>query len=188
MGEQTDVGKGEFAPSEYPIYVLYPGEESVVRRGFHEVIPGLGAFAVNPSKSNSGISELKAFLRKITEHYINRTSQREKIAFRNYEIYKNPPEPEDEVREKLPETYGARRDMIPDDVTVLVGFYKESAYDWFCKNNKYNFRMGTGAGSLRLDKNVVSARYLLLHTFGEDFSGELWRIKKQGFRFFRKKI
>lgn len=167
-------------------YVLYPGEESVVRRGFHEVIPGLGAFAVNPSKSNSGISELKTFLREITDHYINRTSQREKIAFRNYEIYKNPPEPEDEVRENLPEIYGDRRGMIPDHVVVLVGFYKKSVYDWICKNNKYNFRMGTGAGSLRLDKEAVSARYLLLHTFGEDSSGELWRIKKQGFRVFSK--
>ena len=32
-------------------YVLYPGYKSVKQKGFHEIIPGLGAFPVRPSKT-----------------------------------------------------------------------------------------------------------------------------------------
>lgn len=53
-------------------YVLYPGETSIVQKGFHEIIPGLGAFPVRPSKLNSGIGDLKAFILEVIEHFINR--------------------------------------------------------------------------------------------------------------------
>src|SRR5690606_6737162 len=32
-------------------YVLYPGDKSINQKGFHEIIPGLGAFPVKPSKT-----------------------------------------------------------------------------------------------------------------------------------------
>jgi predicted component of viral defense system (DUF524 family) len=168
-------------------YVLYPGDKSINRKGFHEIIPGLGAFPVRPSKVDSGIGELKAFILEIIEHFINRASQREKLAFRTFDIYKNPPDPANEVRETLPEPYKKNRDLIPDDTFVLVGFYKnEEQYEWIKKEKLYNFRMGTGAGSLLLDKETVSSRYLLLHTTGDKDSGELWRIKSEGVRVFSK--
>ena len=41
-------------------YILYPGTEGqYTRSGFHELIPGLGAFSIRPSKANSGAEELK---------------------------------------------------------------------------------------------------------------------------------
>ena len=46
-------------------YVLYPGTEKKEIRGFHEIIPGLGAFAIRPSRSNNGTEELKKFLNAI---------------------------------------------------------------------------------------------------------------------------
>jgi len=160
-------------------YVLYPGTEPVKRQGFHEIIPGLGAFPVRPSRQDSGIGELKGFLLEIIEHFINRASQREKIAFRTYDIYKNPPAPEDEVREALPEVYGPYRGLLPDSTFVLVGYYKtENHYEWIKKNKVYNFRTGTGAGSLVLDNETVSARYLLLH--GGAGSATLYRITGKG--------
>jgi len=42
-------------------YVLYPGLVSHKKQGFHELLPGLGAFAIRPSKLNNGIDELKNF-------------------------------------------------------------------------------------------------------------------------------
>jgi hypothetical protein len=36
--------------------------------------------------------------------------------------------------------------------------------------------MGSGAGSLILDKETVSSKYLLLHTSGDENSGDLWKI------------
>ena len=36
-------------------YVLYPGTEQYRRSGFHEIIPGLGAFPVSPSNNGEGV-------------------------------------------------------------------------------------------------------------------------------------
>jgi predicted component of viral defense system (DUF524 family) len=168
-------------------YVLYPGDQSVRREGFHEIIPGLGAFALKPSKTDSGIGELKAFILEIIEHFINRASQREKIAFRTFDIYKNPPDPADVFKEPLPESYNINRDLIPDDTYVLVGYYKSpEQYSWIRRNGLYNFRMGSGSGSLTLDKETVSAKYLLLHTSGDKISGDLWKILSKGPKIYSK--
>lgn len=162
-------------------YILYPGDKSINQKGFHEIIPGLGAFPVKPSKSDSGIGELKAFILDIVEHFINRTSQREKIAYRTFDIYKNPPESGSEVKEILPEPYNSNRDLIPDETFVLVGYYNsKEQYEWITRKKLYNFRIGSGAGSLVLDKEAVSSKYLLLHTAGDKESGKLWKIISRG--------
>ena len=168
-------------------YVLYPGDKAINQKGFHEIIPGLGAFPVKPSKTDSGIGELKSFILEIIGHFINRASQREKIAFRTFDIYKNPPESEDIIKEPLPEPFNTNRDLIPDDTFVLVGYYNtQEQYNWIQRNGLYNFRMGSGAGSLRLDKETVSSKYLLLHTLGDKVSGDLWKIVSKGPRVFSK--
>jgi predicted component of viral defense system (DUF524 family) len=162
-------------------YVLYPGDKSINQKGFHEIIPGLGAFPVKPSKTDSGIGDLKAFIIEIIEHFINRASQREKIAFRTFDIYKNPPESGNEVKEPLPEPYNTNRDLIPDDTFVLVGYYNtQDKYDWIKRTRLYIFRMGSGTGSLILDKETVSSKYLLLHKPGDTASGDLWKIVSRG--------
>ena len=83
-------------------YVLYPGHETTDRKGFHEIIPGLGAFPVRPSKHDSGMVELKAFVLEVVNHFINRASQREKIAFKTFDIYKNPPNSENGLESHYP--------------------------------------------------------------------------------------
>lgn len=169
-------------------YVLYPGDKSINQKGFHEIIPGLGAFPVKPSKTDSGIGELKAFILEIIEHFVNRASQREKIAFRTFDVYKNPPDSNNSVNESLPEPYNTNRDLIPDDTYVLVGYYNSiEQYEWIKRNKLYNFRMGSGNGSLILDKETVSSKYLLLHTLGDSNSGDLWRIISKGPKVFSKK-
>lgn len=162
-------------------YVLYPGEKTLTKRGFHEIIPGLGAFPVRPSKTDSGIGELKAFLLEILDHFVNRASQREKMAFRTFAIHKDPPQSENQVREALLEAFYNNRGLLPDETFVLIGYYQSAEhYHWIKRHKLYNFRMGTGAGSLILDKETVDAKYLLLHTKGERSSGALWRIVSNG--------
>lgn len=168
-------------------YILYPGDLKIRQKGFHEIIPGLGAFPVKPSKTDSGIGELKAFILEILNHFINRASQRERLAFRTFDIHKNPPEPENEVKERLPEPYNANRDLIPDDTFILVGFYNSAEqYNWITANKLYNFRMGAGRGSLILDRETVSSKYLLLHTTGDSVTGDLWKIVSSGPRVYSK--
>lgn len=168
-------------------YVLYPGDKAIKQKGFHEIIPGLGAFPVKPSKTESGIGELKAFILEIIEHFINRASQREKMAYRTFDIYENPPESDNLLSESMPEPFNRNRGLIPDDTFVLIGYYNSiDQYHWIKTNELYNFRMGSGAGSLFLDKETVSSKYLLLHTSGDKESGDLWKIVGKGPRVYSK--
>lgn len=162
-------------------YVLYPGDKSINRKGFHEIVPGLGAFPIRPSKIDTGIGEFKAFILEIVEHFINRASQREKLAFRTFDIHKTAPDTDYQMSDSLPESYNANRGLLPDETHVLIGFYKsEEHYEWIKKSNLYNFRIGSVYGALNLDVNTVGAKYLLLHTTGEEKSGSLWRIVSSG--------
>src|SRR5690606_5210109 len=60
-------------------YVLYPGKRKDIFNGFHEIIPGLGAFSINPSHTHSGVAELSAFLDEVIDHILDRATQRERI-------------------------------------------------------------------------------------------------------------
>ncbi|SFO39210.1 hypothetical protein SAMN04488519_10655 [Algoriphagus ornithinivorans] len=168
-------------------YVLYPGNVPIERKGFHEIIPGLGAFPVRPSKMDDGTRELETFIKQVIYHFINRASQREKIAFKSFKVYQNPPSKEDRVDDLLPEAFGENRHLIPDETYVLIGYYKsEEHLDWIKKKKKYNFRTGAGNGSLNLDLETVSAKYLLLHTKGDKDSSHLWKIVSKGPKVFSK--
>lgn len=167
-------------------YILYPGNEKTIRRGFHEIIPGLGAFPVRPSKIDSGTTKLKAFITDVIEHFVNRASQRERLAFRTYDIFKDKPETDDILFESLPETFGENRSLLPSEVTVLIGFYKKEQFDWIVQSGLYNARAEDNRGSLRLGPGEAGAKYLLIHGENELQSGKLFKIVETGPRVFSK--
>lgn len=159
-------------------YILYPGTGGKQFHNFHEVLPGLGAFAISPSKTNEGINGLKEFLHDIITHFLNRASQREKIAYHTYETFK---EEQQSVQERLPEPYKTKRDLIPDNTFVLVGYYKDQKHlDWILKNGLYNTRTETKRGSLRLSKETTSAKYLLLHGENDTLTGRIYKLDPEG--------
>lgn len=141
-------------------YVLYPGTEKKIRKGFHEIIPGLGAFCIAPGREDEQLPALKRFLRDIVTHFMDRTSQREKVAVAEHEIYSSEPEP---FYEMFPEPYG--NPVFADAVTVLVGCYKsEEHLQWILDNGKYNIRCGGGReGAVELTDSLINAQYLLLY-------------------------
>ena len=141
-------------------YVLYPGSESKQRRGFHEIIPGLGAFSIAPGKGNEQLEELKNFLREVRQHLLNRTSQREKMALHAYNTYKEEPTEESVLRESVPEAVGNYRSFMADETYVLVGYCNYDNYD-FILNNGYNCRTGDRDGAIPMEE-VMKASYLLL--------------------------
>jgi hypothetical protein len=139
-------------------------------QGFHEVLPGLGAFALRPG---SGTAALTAFLGEVVAHVADRSSAREQQSFHTYKTYEQPfPGAVEEQRalyEVVPEraTDGKARHTPLRETFVVVGWVKTAAHlAWIKKSGKYNFRMGSTPGALRLSAQVVGACYLLLH--GDD--------------------
>ena len=142
-------------------YVLYPGTENHIKFGFHEIIPGLGAFAISPKNEDLCLGKFISFLDDVIENFLDRTSQRENLAYHTYSILQ---QKSTNLYESLPEPYGINRDLLPNKTFVLIGYYKnEEHLKWILKSNLYNTRTGTGNGSLKLNTQFTSARYLLLH-------------------------
>ena len=142
-------------------YILYPGSENKRLKGFHEILPGLGAFCLSPNSIEKDSKEIEHFLHDILEHMLNRASQRERMSYHTYEIHKKEPSV---VCEPMPEPYGSDRNLIPEETFVLLGSYKDEKHlQWILKNNIYNARTGTRTGSLRLKKEITGAKYVFLH-------------------------
>lgn len=163
-------------------YILYPGTVQRRLRGFHEIIPGLGAFCLTPSNYDEELIELQVFLLKIVEHMLDRTSQRERLSYYINNVYNTPSK---RVQEQMPEPTGENRDFLPDETWVVLGYVKDKKQlEWIRETGLYNFRTGTQNGSVRLSRNLVSSRYILLHTHGESI--EFVRLADEGPRVFRR--
>lgn len=167
-------------------YILYPGKISKEFNGFHEVLPGLGAFTINPSLHETGISGLSIFLDKIIQHLIDRTTQRERIVNTSNNIIK-----------ETVSVYGNQLRPLPNDLekqkidvlktNVLVGFSKSDEHlKWYLSKKLYNFRMNDDKGSLIFTPEIVQAKYLLLRESGKEIATKLFKITSKGPKVFSK--
>jgi len=166
-------------------YILYPGtdEKPTNFQGFHEILPGLGAFSIRPSEENSGINHLINFITEIKNHFLNRATQRENIATKTYAITKGGKS--DSLNEPIPEYFNDEK-LIPDETFVLVGFAKNKQnLDWYKEKGLYNFRMNDETGSLLFKSEVVNAKFLLIRESGNSEAIHLFKIKS-GIRVFSK--
>ncbi|PKP06639.1 MAG: hypothetical protein CVU10_03510 [Bacteroidetes bacterium HGW-Bacteroidetes-5] len=159
-------------------YVLYPGEngKKFEPRGFHEIIPGLGAFAVRPSKVNNGTTDLKKFLESVADHLMNRASQREKISYHTYDVHKTGLTAP--LNASLPEPYGKNRSLIPDNTNVIIGYYRKENWGWIENKLLYNLRDDINIKTI--GPRLASAKFLLLHTTGDKSTDLLYRITSPG--------
>ncbi len=157
-------------------YVLYPGTVPKIKKGFHEIIPGLGAFCIAPGHEDKQIPALKRFLQDVFVHFMNRNSQREKVAIAEHDIYSSEPEP---FYEMFPEPYG--NSVFADAVSVLVGCYKnEEHLHWILEKGKYNIRLGgEREGAIELKDSYLKARYLLLYNLDDLSDLRIMKIIKE---------
>ena len=159
-------------------YVIYPGTESIEPlRGFHEIIPGLGAFCLRPGNVEEDASQIISFLTLVTDNLLDRISQRERFAYHQHMIYQESKEDNMMVCEPLPEYKHFNDAIIPDETMVAIGYAKSDKHiKWIEKEKLYNFRMGTGLGSVPL--SVIQAKYLLIHRGGNSI--KLYKIIGDG--------
>jgi predicted component of viral defense system (DUF524 family) len=99
-------------------YVLYPGRANaaVKLKGFHEILPGLGAFGVAPDENGvaQGLESLEKFLDEVLAHLGNRTTAQERVSYHIAESY---------TLKEEPVQYGslmlAERDEMSDTTRAL---------------------------------------------------------------------
>lgn len=165
-------------------YVLYPGEgEDAPFRGFHELIPGLGAFVIKPNNDNKDKEHLKAFLNKVIANFTDRASQRDHTAVKIHEIHQNVKSENDILNEPLPEYVNSKK-LIPGETFVLVGYYKnESHLNWIKQKGVYNVRY---TDKFNLQSNDIAAQYLLLYSKDQTETNILLKLKKNEAKIYTK--
>lgn len=115
-------------------YVLYPGRNNAPERfqGFHEILPGLGAFGVSPDSEGGakGFEVLENFLEEILLYLSNRTTAQERLSYHVAESYRLKEEPVAYGGLKLPEAdlhAPALRAPPPAEQMVLAAWYQNKA-------------------------------------------------------------
>ncbi|MCC8199685.1 MAG: DUF2357 domain-containing protein [Tannerellaceae bacterium] len=126
-------------------YILYPGTQEKRFSSYHEIVPGLGAFAIAPGKAKDSTEGLKKFLLSISTHTRNRASQWEKISFHKQQILSIQ---EPQVTGKVtPRLYVPEHPVDWENSSVLVGYYKDLLHkEWILDNYLYNIRTISGRG------------------------------------------
>ncbi len=172
-------------------YVLYPGRfaTSVKFRGYHEILPGLGAFGIVPDENGLavGMDKLESFLDEVLSHLSNRTTAQERVSYHVSEAYM--------VREaavpygtlQLPEVdvYGTEyRALPPAEHMVLVAWYRNEAQQQLAASEDgFAFvRLGRRSGALHVHPNLARARHAVLRTDKAVVAPGLLLLREPGFR------
>jgi hypothetical protein len=176
-------------------YVLYPGMAGDGRRfvqydGFHEVLPGLGAFAIRPRSDGTadGMDALRVFLDEVIEHLANRTTARERATFHAAESYvvKEDPVPYDGIVLAERHEWGdSRRALPPAEHHVVVAWYDSpEQLAWTMKQGLANVRLGKRDGTWHIHPEMASAVHVLLRSHRYEVAPGLFRLKKPGYKVF----
>jgi predicted component of viral defense system (DUF524 family) len=171
-------------------YILYPGGEvkPIKFSGFHEILPGLGAFGVSPDEFGraQGMEELSSFLEEVVIHLGNRTSARERAGYHLAQAYRKKIPVPSALPDALPEWDLMEAGSIalpPDEHLVLVVTRcSDTSLAWMRENAMGVVRLSQGGREWRVQTEWSGLRHLIFHTSGSSTVRGLWRIVKPGYR------
>ena len=164
-------------------YVLYPGSgsaESVDRRPYHEILPGLGAFVLRPSGSGEATREstriLGSFLEEIIDHVAAQGTSAERALYWTNESYRGDPARKTDLEPAL------TRPAL--DTGVLLGFVRGRPHlDWCRRTGLYNLRADPSRrGSIELSSPELGSDFVVLY---DSSSEETWTFSATGAFFVR---
>jgi predicted component of viral defense system (DUF524 family) len=175
-------------------YVLYPGRANaaVKLKGFHEILPGLGAFGVAPNENGSaqGLESLEKFLDEVLAHLGNRTTAQERVSYHVAESYTLKEEPVQYgslVLAERDEMSDTTRALPPSEHHVVVAWFEDDAQlQWTRKSGFAVVRLGDRRGTWHVPPEFASARHVLLHTHKSQVADGLLALKerKPGYKVF----
>lgn len=154
-------------------YVIYPGTEDQVLHRYHEILPGLGAFALRPASDGlaQGVASIRQFISDVLEHAATQVSQHERHRYWEQEIF-------GEVPGEASVEVGAVSFLTrpPADTTVLLGYVRSAEhYRWIHDTGLYNMRADQRTGSVGLDSEQLAAEIVVLYGPSLDHA-TLWRV------------
>ena len=113
-------------------YVLYPGRsgKAAIFQGFHEILPGLGAFGIVPNEEGAshGMDALADFLDEVLSHLGNRTTARERAGYHLAAAYESNEAPVPYGDLRLPEKDvddAQGRSLPPEEHLVLIAWVQD---------------------------------------------------------------
>ena len=170
-------------------YVLYPGNSGDGRKyqeyelqGFHEVLPGLGAFAVRPRTDGTadGLNELRLFLEDVVKLVSARDRERG--------LEKEEMGVHEEAGKYA--AGGVAGGVSERSHHVVVAWCdSEAELEWIrsqCLRGEglAYVRLGRRPGTWHVPPEFASARHVVFRTHGGVAVPGLWRLKRGGYRVF----
>jgi predicted component of viral defense system (DUF524 family) len=171
-------------------YILYPGRSAKPVRfsGFHEILPGLGAFGVSPDETGKaqGMEELTRFLDEAIAHLCDRATARERGGYHLAKSYKDDARVGEAPLLRLPERDSMGESSIalpPAEHLVLVAMRCDSSQlAWTLGTCLAVVRLGEIGGDWRMRPEWSGLRHIVLRANGAPDARGLWRIAKPGYR------
>jgi hypothetical protein len=165
-------------------YVLYPGRSNapVQFTGFHEMLPGLGAFGIAPDENGQaqGIASLEKFLEDAIGYLSSRVTAADRLSYHTWSSYRSKEASASTMNLRWPETAGASptsRAKPPSEHYVLMAWnYSNDELEWSRANKEVVVKLPTaGSQAARLPK-LAGALHLLMHRNGDARVTGLWRV------------
>jgi PD-(D/E)XK nuclease superfamily len=177
-------------------YVLYPGNDqdrakqwrvgdevhsnNNVLFGFHEILPGLGAFAISPGPNGQakGLAQLQSFLDAALEHLCNRATQREQRAYHVFDAKRVAETQPPVVRRALRETDddGYRAEPPYEHLIVTTWYERADELTWMLKQGFAVLRLGQRRGALPIVKKLSAASHMLFRSHVPETQSGLFSI------------
>ena len=156
-------------------YLIYPGDESIKWRAFVEILPGLGAFAVNPGAENDGMDNIHQFLTQLSYHARNRATLRERERYHSHVVYSGD-EPSD-VFLDLPETeINNKRMKPPQEHFILICSSRGGLHDeWVMRSGTFDFSPPDGL----IEPNLLMIKHILIVNNNAVVLGPLKRVSEE---------
>lgn len=155
-------------------YVIYPGTEDRVLYRYHEILPGLGAFALRPAGDGTahGADAISRFIDAVLDHAATQVSQHERWRYWEGEIFREAP-PGDRFGPTRAVRFLTRP---PADTRVLLGYVRDQRHwRWIHDTGLYNMRADQRTGSVGLGSEQLAAEIVVL--YGRELRrASLWRV------------
>jgi predicted component of viral defense system (DUF524 family) len=160
-------------------YVLYPGglegQADQTFHRYHEILPGLGAFALRPTETEDaeGLEPLTKFLDDALWHFASVISQHRRGRYWEVESFG------ESTRTATRLGWEPSLAKPPADTLVLLGFVKDQSHlNWISDNRRYNMRADGRRGSVGMTGPELGADFVIL--YGADLARtQIWEVAGQ---------